>query len=335
MNVESLVRPASSRLSDRSGGLLDRVYWVTDTVRDVRWLARNLPIAPSDLVLDVGSGSGPNLRSNVLCDKFPWDGTERHGRRIRLDRPFVMGDIERLPFADKAFDFVICSHVLEHVEHPERAVAELQRVGRRGYIETPSAAWERVTGFDFHSWMVSKAGDRLIFVEKRRPIEDPPLADWFDRFQSALHIRRYAWLQRRRAGMYTSLVWNNHIDIEVHRADVPRTGGFRGATLATNDTGGEAECQDVPGRTREGPTARALDRYGKYLRRHSDIASDALEGLLRCPSCHGELRRETGHTYRCCACGSDFPDHGEAFPVLIRREAVADSTAPDRARIPR
>jgi SAM-dependent methyltransferase len=254
----------------------------------------------------------------VLVDKFPWDGTERHGQRIRLDRPFVMGDIEHLPFADKAFDFVICSHVLEHVRDPERAVAELQRVGRRGYIETPSAAWERVTGFDFHSWMVSKVGDRLVFVEKQHPIEDPPLAEWFDGFQSGLHIRRYAWLQRRRAGVYTSMVWNNEIDIEVHRTNAPREEGFQAASLATDETDGGSEGPDPPVRIRKGPTARALDRYGRYIRRHSDIAPDALAPLLRCPSCHGELQRESGNAYRCLPCGSHFPDHGEAFPVLIR-----------------
>jgi glycosyltransferase involved in cell wall biosynthesis len=36
-------------------------------------------------------------------------------------------DIEQMPFEDDCFDLVICNHVLEHVNFPERAVAEFAR----------------------------------------------------------------------------------------------------------------------------------------------------------------------------------------------------------------
>ena len=39
--------------------------------------------------------------------------------------------IESLPFADDSFDVVTCSHTLEHILEPGRAVAELKRVARR------------------------------------------------------------------------------------------------------------------------------------------------------------------------------------------------------------
>ena len=44
---------------------------------------------------------------------------------------FQEADIENLPFADGAFDTVICTHVLEHVLHIDRTIAELRRVARR------------------------------------------------------------------------------------------------------------------------------------------------------------------------------------------------------------
>jgi ubiquinone/menaquinone biosynthesis C-methylase UbiE len=44
---------------------------------------------------------------------------------------FFEADIEKLPFADREFDTVICTHVLEHVLHIDRAIAELRRVTRR------------------------------------------------------------------------------------------------------------------------------------------------------------------------------------------------------------
>ncbi len=52
---------------------------------------------------------------------------------------------EALPFRERLFDFVYCSEVLEHLEHPERALAEMARVaqGARCIFTVPN---ERITG---------------------------------------------------------------------------------------------------------------------------------------------------------------------------------------------
>ena len=39
---------------------------------------------------------------------------------------------DALPFRDRAFDFTYCSEVLEHLDHPERALAEMARTGAGG-----------------------------------------------------------------------------------------------------------------------------------------------------------------------------------------------------------
>jgi len=44
---------------------------------------------------------------------------------------FQQADVEHLPFADRSFDTVICTHVLEHVLHIDRAISELRRVTAR------------------------------------------------------------------------------------------------------------------------------------------------------------------------------------------------------------
>lgn len=50
--------------------------------------------------------------------------------------------IYELPFATDSFDIVVCCEVLEHLEQPERGLAELSRVAReRVLISTP---WEPV-----------------------------------------------------------------------------------------------------------------------------------------------------------------------------------------------
>ncbi len=55
--------------------------------------------------------------------------------------PFVQADAsDGLPFADREFDLVYCSSVIEHVPPARRAAfaAELRRVGRGFYVQTPA-----------------------------------------------------------------------------------------------------------------------------------------------------------------------------------------------------
>jgi SAM-dependent methyltransferase len=44
---------------------------------------------------------------------------------------FQEADVEKLPFAYRAFDTVICTHVLEHVLHIDRTIAQLRRICAR------------------------------------------------------------------------------------------------------------------------------------------------------------------------------------------------------------
>ena len=41
------------------------------------------------------------------------------------------GTIYALPYKDNSFDLIICSEVLEHLEHPDKALEELQRVSKK------------------------------------------------------------------------------------------------------------------------------------------------------------------------------------------------------------
>lgn len=120
----------------------------------------------NDFVLEIGSGHNPSARSNVLCDKFLVDDTQRGGQ-IVADRPIVEADGQYLPFADNSFDYVICRHVLEHVEDPELMISELERVASRGYIETPSELGERLYGWPYHDWILNQVNDKLIIQKNQ------------------------------------------------------------------------------------------------------------------------------------------------------------------------
>jgi ubiquinone/menaquinone biosynthesis C-methylase UbiE len=103
----------------------------------------NFNIGPDDKVLDMGSGHIPFPLATHLADIALQD---HHYGRAGVPFKYVAGkpvfecDLESTPFEDKEFDFVYCSHVLEHARNPEIACRELIRIAKRGYIETPTKA---------------------------------------------------------------------------------------------------------------------------------------------------------------------------------------------------
>ena len=122
----------------------------------------NFGIKPSDKVLDVGSGSIPFHLANHLVDiTIENDNFGRAGVAFKhIDGiPIYECNLERLPFEDNEFDFVYCSHVLEHVNDPDKACSELMRVGKRGFIESPTPGkdiWLNIAKASNHRWAIEK-----------------------------------------------------------------------------------------------------------------------------------------------------------------------------------
>jgi SAM-dependent methyltransferase len=138
-------------------------------VRSFRRRRITIPVDHNSLVLDVGSGDKPHWRADVLLDRFP--GGEHGGQRsgsseVRVDRPLFDADAADMPFADKVFDYAICSHTLEHVERPDAVLAELTRVAKAGYVEVPEAASAKIVDFPSHLWWVTLDAGMLVFTAK-------------------------------------------------------------------------------------------------------------------------------------------------------------------------
>ena len=83
-----------------------------------------------------------------------------------------------LPFKDKEFDYVICTHVIEHVNDPIFFKKEIERVGKSGYIELPTRLNDNmVFGCDEdifgHKWWFEFDDDnnKLIFAKKIDALE--------------------------------------------------------------------------------------------------------------------------------------------------------------------
>ncbi len=153
------------------------------------WLTHRV-IKPNDFVIDVGCGHRPFPRANVGVDRLNrqsleklWDeyGFDKKIETVRCDTAREM-----LPFKDKEVDFVFCRHMLEDMYDPFLVLGEMQRVGKAGYIETPSPVAELTRGVDgygngdlwrgyyHHRYFVWVHDETLKFISKFPLIEHFP-----------------------------------------------------------------------------------------------------------------------------------------------------------------
>jgi ubiquinone/menaquinone biosynthesis C-methylase UbiE len=132
----------------------------------------NFDIKDGEKVLDIGSGGDPFPFATHLVDKYPGETHHRYQKLKTKNLPFTQADVQELPFKDKEFDFIYCSHVLEHVEDPAKAMDEISRVGKKGFIEVPARMSDIIFNMTrlkhFHKWYINKVGNKLIFIEYRQ-----------------------------------------------------------------------------------------------------------------------------------------------------------------------
>ena len=86
---------------------------------------------PDWKVLDIGCGYTAHKNAKVICDIQDLSNFYNDKKFVKLN-----GNI--LPFKDNEFDFVIASHVIEHVKEVNTFIKELSRVSSKGYIELPT-----------------------------------------------------------------------------------------------------------------------------------------------------------------------------------------------------
>jgi SAM-dependent methyltransferase len=107
------------------------------------------------------SAGKPSLQIGARERKLAphWVSVDRYDTSPLIDFNY---DVHDLPFPDASFDFVVCAAVLEHVEYPQKAIAELTRVLRPGgeiWIEVPMDQPYHPSPGDF--WRVTHEGMRI------------------------------------------------------------------------------------------------------------------------------------------------------------------------------
>ena len=96
-----------------------------------KYIEKTLSENPNWKILDIGCGYNANKYANVICDV---QNLSKHYQNKR----FIQLTEKKLPFSDKEFDFVISSHVMEHVKELKFFISELERISTNGYIELPT-----------------------------------------------------------------------------------------------------------------------------------------------------------------------------------------------------
>jgi SAM-dependent methyltransferase len=211
-------------------------------------------------VLDVGSGDKPHWRADVLLDRYTGaeHGGQRSGRAAaRITRPLFAADAADMPFADGVFDYVVCSHVLEHVPDPAAVIAEITRVGRAGYIEVPQAASAKILDFPSHLWWCRLDGSTLVFTAKHARAFDPEIAGYIERSGVERELERL--LDRAFDYRIVSLRWNETIDVRIEGSLDP----------LFEATARSAETQHRPGQTLGGRLLTATMALPHWRHRRS------------------------------------------------------------------
>ena len=138
--------------------------------------------------LDVGCGGGSYAIENhlrfgtetTLCD-YSEELLALASRQVAeagfgSNAAFALCSAEELPFADGVYDIIQCMEVLEHLQHPERALAEFRRVARKGahlIISVPHPPeWFENEGHVVEGYraaeiskLVTEAGWRVVHIE--------------------------------------------------------------------------------------------------------------------------------------------------------------------------
>ena len=149
-------------------------------------------------ILDIGCGYTANKNATTLCDVI--DLQEQYP-----DKKFVKLESKNLPFSDKEFDFVIASHVLEHVENPEFFINELQRISNKGYIEVPTTLEDNLVfeNKKDHLWHINFDDDnKKLYINKKVQVFEPILT-----VSSSQKFRNFF-----RNSLVIELYWEDKID---------------------------------------------------------------------------------------------------------------------------
>ena len=155
-------------------------------------------------ILDIGCGYSANEFATTICDVQ--DLSEFY-----KDKNFIKLESKNLPFKDNEFDFVIASHVLEHVEDPVFFLNEIQRVSSKGgYIEVPTKLEDNLVfeNKNDHLWHLDFDDDEnKLLISKKE--------DYFEPILTVSTIKKFQKYFRK--SLVIELYWEGEINYSLSK----------------------------------------------------------------------------------------------------------------------
>ena len=124
---------------------------------------------PKWKILDIGCGYRAHPYASVIADVQDLSNHYEGKKFIKINE-------KELPFKDQEFDFVIASHVIEHVKDFEFFINELERISPKGYIELPSRLGDNLVfenKTDHIWWFVYDDINNKLLASKRNQLVEP------------------------------------------------------------------------------------------------------------------------------------------------------------------
>ena len=124
---------------------------------------------PSWNILDIGCGYTANKYATTVADVQDLSNFYKEKKFIRITD-------KKLPFRDDEFDFVVTSHVIEHVEDFQFFISEIERITKQGYIELPTRLGDNIVfeNLKDHIWWFKYDDDlNSLLVSKKNQILEP------------------------------------------------------------------------------------------------------------------------------------------------------------------
>ena len=156
---------------------------------------------PNWKVLDIGCGYTANENATVVSDVQDLSNFYKNKKFVKITE-------KKLPFKDNEFDFVITSHVIEHVDDFQFFISEIERISKKGYIELPTKLGDNLVfeNSNDHLWMFEyDDNSNILLASKKQEFIEP--------FVSVSTAKKLEKIFRQ--SLILEIIWSDKIDYKI------------------------------------------------------------------------------------------------------------------------
>ena len=164
---------------------------------------------PNWKVLDIGCGYTANENATVVSDVQDLSNFYKNKKFVKITE-------KKLPFKDNEFDFVITSHVIEHVDDFQFFISEIERISKKGYIELPTKLGDNLVfeNSNDHLWMFEyDDNSNILLASKKQEFIEP--------FVSVSTAKKLEKIFRQ--SLILEIIWSEKIDFKILSDKVDKT----------------------------------------------------------------------------------------------------------------